>query len=508
MLPDHDVVVIDEAHDLVDRITSVATEELSGASIAMAARRCGRLIDQDVADRLAEASDGLAMILEDMPAGRSRRTAAGRLRGRWPRRRDAAHNCVSSLGGERKEDPEGATARKLALALLEEVHDCAVRVLEAFDEEHDVVWVSGDYQQKAPTLRVAPLGVGGLLRERLFAKRTTVLTSATLTLGGAFDTMARQWGLPPSEKVLKIEGAATDKGIDGPKWTGLDVGSPFEHGTSGILYVARQLPQPGRDGLPPGVPRRDRGPGERGRWPCARASSPRRERPSGHGSVAGQARLPDPLPGRRLDRPAGEEVRRGRAHVPVRHAVAVAGRGRAGAQPPARDHGPDPVPTPGRPAGLRPPEGGQLSRRQRLPDGRGDPRRPAAGPGRGPVAAVDVGQGRGGHPGPDDWPRPATAASSGPHSRRSGRPTTPRWSAARSSAWTRPSVRPPDPFDQLVAVLLHVLEFRFVAGRPLQRTFQDLQPLAFVAVRVRQPAAFSMALASLVVRLGFLAAPC
>ncbi|MET9626740.1 ATP-dependent DNA helicase [Lentzea sp. NPDC006480] len=253
VLPDHDVVVIDEAHDLVDRVTSVATEELSGASVAMAARRCGRLIDQDIADRLAEASDGLAMILEDMPSGRLDALPRA-LAGALAATRDAAHNCMSAMGPERKEDPDGATARKLALALLEEVHDCAVRILDAFGEEHDVVWVSGDFNQKSPVLRVAPLGVGGLLRERLFAKRTTVLTSATLTLGGAFDTMARQWGLPPSEKVRKIEGAATDKEIkdvDGPKWTGLDVGSPFEHGSSGILYVARHLPQPGRDGLPP-----------------------------------------------------------------------------------------------------------------------------------------------------------------------------------------------------------------------------------------------------------------
>lgn len=253
VLPDHDVVVIDEAHDLVDRVTSVATEELSGASVALAARRCGRLIDQDVADRLAEASDGLAMILEDMPSGRLDSLPKA-LAGAVAATRDAAHNCVSAMGPERKEDPDGATARKLALALLEEVHDCAARILEAFDEERDVVWVSGDFNQKAPVLRVAPLGVGGLLRERLFAKRTTVLTSATLTLGGAFDTMARQWGLPPSDKVRKIEGAATDKEIkdvEGPKWTGLDVGSPFQHGSSGILYVARHLPQPGRDGLPP-----------------------------------------------------------------------------------------------------------------------------------------------------------------------------------------------------------------------------------------------------------------
>jgi ATP-dependent DNA helicase DinG len=33
-------------------------------------------------------------------------------------------------------------------------------------------------------------------------------------------------------------------------WSGIDVGSPFDHPRSGILYVARHLPPPGRDGLP------------------------------------------------------------------------------------------------------------------------------------------------------------------------------------------------------------------------------------------------------------------
>nr|BFE54934.1 ATP-dependent DNA helicase [Saccharothrix mutabilis subsp. capreolus] len=255
VLPDHDVVVIDEAHDLVDRVTSVATEELSASLVATAARRCGRLIDQSVADRMAEASDGLGMILEDAPVGRLDslpQALAGALRAT----RDAARACITSLGPDRKEDVEGATARKLALSLLDEVHDSAARILEAFDDDHDVVWVSGDSGlNRTPSLRVAPLGVGGLLRERLFGKRTTILTSATLTLGGTFDTLARQWGLPTSSAARKAEGTATDKeppsDLGQPRWQGLDVGSPFEHGSSGILYVARHLPPPGRDGLPP-----------------------------------------------------------------------------------------------------------------------------------------------------------------------------------------------------------------------------------------------------------------
>jgi ATP-dependent DNA helicase DinG len=260
ILPEHDVVVIDEAHELVDRITSVATAELGGATIVTAARRCGRLVNEDIADRLAETGDGLTLMLTGAPVGRLDDLPdplANTLRSV----RDAAHKCLTALGPERsgQQDLADATAQKLARAALDEVHDTAVRLLEAFDEDEahqrDVVWCSGD-GERAATLKVAPLGVGGLLRERLFNQRTAILTSATLTLGGAFDTLARQWGLPPSTPARKAEGTATDKQApsdedNGPHWTGLDVGSPFTHQRSGILYVARHLPPPGRDGLAP-----------------------------------------------------------------------------------------------------------------------------------------------------------------------------------------------------------------------------------------------------------------
>jgi ATP-dependent DNA helicase DinG len=262
VLPEHDVVVVDEAHDLVDRVTSVATAELSGATVAAAARRSGRLISQETADKLLEAGDGLTLMLTELQPGRLDELPepmAGSLRAV----RDAARSCIVALGPERanqRENVADATAHKVARAMLDEAHDTAVRLLDAFDEDlskrRDVVWGAGDGNTFTNALRVAPLAVAGLLRERLFGQHTTVLTSATLTLGGAFDTLARQWGLPVTqESARKAEGTATDKeppsDRSAPKWTGLDVGSPFEHEKCGILYVAKHLPTPGRDGLPP-----------------------------------------------------------------------------------------------------------------------------------------------------------------------------------------------------------------------------------------------------------------
>ncbi|MDQ3990385.1 MAG: ATP-dependent DNA helicase, partial [Actinomycetota bacterium] len=260
VLPEHQVVIVDEAHDLVDRVTSAATEELTSTLVTIAARRCGRLVDQQVADRLAETGEGLALLLADATLGRWDTLDQG-IGGGIAAVRDAAHDCIAALGGERREDPDAAAGRRLALALLDQVHSAAERVLAAFPddeaERRDVVWL-GDETVRGRVLRVAPLAVGALLRARLFAERTVVLTSATLALGGTFDALARQWGLPaqaPANAQAPPEaparGTATEKpppAEDGPRWTGLDAGSPFEHRKAGILYTAAHLPPPGRDG--------------------------------------------------------------------------------------------------------------------------------------------------------------------------------------------------------------------------------------------------------------------
>ncbi len=264
VLPDHDVVVIDEAHDLVDRVTSAATEELTGSMVETAARRCGRLIDQQIADELAAAGDGLALVLGDAGAQRWDTLGAG-MAGGLTAVRDAAHHCITALGTERREDPDAAARRRLALTALEQVHSAAARVLVAFpdseSDRRDVVWLAEE-TVRGRVLRVAPLGVAGLLQQRLFAKRTVVLTSATLTLGGTFDALASQWGLPrqrPSagsfQAPTAAAGAATERPPPAddatPAWTGFDAGSPFEHRRAGILYTAAHLPPPGRDGLTP-----------------------------------------------------------------------------------------------------------------------------------------------------------------------------------------------------------------------------------------------------------------
>lgn len=259
LLPEHDVVVVDEAHELVDRVTSVVTDELSESGVSMAVRRVGRLIEQPIADQLQEAGEDLKALLAAAPPGRLDELPEV-LGLTLALLRDTSARCVTALGprGADKDDPERAGQRKAAFTALDEVHDTAVRMLEAYGhaseiDRAEVVWLDGGTDRRPPALRVAPLNVGGMLRDRLFGERTVVLTSATLALGGTFDGLARQWGLgeSPEAEAGGREGSGADgKSRRGRGWTGIDVGSPFDHPRAGILYVAKHLPQPGRDGLP------------------------------------------------------------------------------------------------------------------------------------------------------------------------------------------------------------------------------------------------------------------
>lgn len=264
VLPEHDVVVVDEAHELVDRVTGVATAELSATAITAAARRCGKLIDDQEIDRLDAAAEAWHAALDDLGPTRWESLPQG-IEQVLALIRDAAWNARTALnpqGGGRGEDPEAAAGRNMAVAAVEEIHDTAVRALTAFDEpdpaaRRDVVWLSADELRGVTrrTLRMAPLAVGGLLRSRLFGEATVVLTSATLQIGGSFDGLARTWGLPAQSNgavdPAMANSAEAPSDSDTVRWSAVDVGSPFDHAKSGILYVAKHLPVPGRDGLPP-----------------------------------------------------------------------------------------------------------------------------------------------------------------------------------------------------------------------------------------------------------------
>jgi ATP-dependent DNA helicase DinG len=182
---------------------------------------------------LADAGEMLRRELDEVEPGRLDELPAG-LHTAVAGVRDASRAVRSGFAsGERDGDHE--SGRRAAKAAVDDVFDTAERM--ATHDTEDVVWVE-ERDRGARLLRVAPLSVAGLLRDRLFSAATVVATSATMELGGSFEPVARSLGLV---------GAAC------PDWRGLDVGSPFDYARQAILYVGRDLPPPGREGLRPEV---------------------------------------------------------------------------------------------------------------------------------------------------------------------------------------------------------------------------------------------------------------
>ncbi len=92
-----------------------------------------------------------------------------------------------------------------------------------------VYWISGGGRFRSAWLNAAPLEVASLLRERLFAlPEATILVSATLAIGGSFDYMKRRLGLDEA-------GAEA-------------LGSPFDYARAALLYVPNDLPDPNQPG--------------------------------------------------------------------------------------------------------------------------------------------------------------------------------------------------------------------------------------------------------------------
>ncbi|WP_068396235.1 ATP-dependent DNA helicase [Kribbia dieselivorans] len=225
LLPEHDLLIVDEAHELVDRVTATTTAELSAGMIASAAKRARKLSEDS--DALDDAADLFGATLSELPEGRLARGVPDALAMALARVRDISRSIQGDLKPEKGEAADGGT--QVARAAIDEIFDTSDRILEA--RQLDVSWITHD-ERRGSVLRVAPMSVSDLMRETIFEERTVVLTSATLELGGTFDPIAGTMGL---------------RGDQAPEWTGLDVGSPFDYPKQGIAYVAAHLTAPGRE---------------------------------------------------------------------------------------------------------------------------------------------------------------------------------------------------------------------------------------------------------------------
>lgn len=244
ILPEHDLLIVDEAHELADRATSAARAELSASGVDRLGRRGASMLGADVTARLTEIADQLGVAVVECPGTRLLELPAA-LREALTLLDGACRDGLSIVGSP-KPDAADFMAKSQLKTQLTEAQEIAQRCLD--DSPADVRWCEGDGRGRA--LVVAPLSVAGLLGEELFAERTVVATSATLTLGGKFDAVAASLGLSKADEVDSEAGNAdTPASHSGPRWRGIDVGSPFDYRKQGILYVAVSLPRPTVSGL-------------------------------------------------------------------------------------------------------------------------------------------------------------------------------------------------------------------------------------------------------------------
>ncbi len=228
ILPEHDLVVVDEAHQLEDVVSAAAGFELTEGRI-LAFTRTARAIlaGEDLLEAADAAGSGLAEALDPLVGSRVRPPVPEDLHQRLSLARERVDRVMQAVRKVPDDGPLETAARKqramqAAGHLLVDL-DLAAGLLET-----DVAWVEDP--GRSPVLRVAPLDVRQLLHDRLFGKASVVLTSATIPAN-----------LPDR---LGMEAEDTDL---------IDVGSPFDYEANALLYCAAHLPDPRDPGYRPAL---------------------------------------------------------------------------------------------------------------------------------------------------------------------------------------------------------------------------------------------------------------
>ena len=234
IVPPHQLLIVDEAHELADRVSSAAQAELTPELIDRSARRARSLLDGEQYELLIEAGDALSVGLTDASPGRITAGLPAPVADALTLLVAATRTALKAIGEVKADDPD-PVRKQQAKAVLTEIFNTGERLLAG--SKHDVAWIDRDERRRAIT--VAPLSVAGTLATHLYTDRTVVATSATLALGGKFDTIARALGLT----------TAPESDSTPPDWQTLDVGSPFDYSKQGILYVAARVPRPTQSGL-------------------------------------------------------------------------------------------------------------------------------------------------------------------------------------------------------------------------------------------------------------------
>ena len=256
ILPERDAIILDEAHEFMDRTTQAVTEELTAARVSRAANMARKHMPGKASDAFNKAAEKFAAAIGDYADDlKADPVKVGRL-DKLPSQLEAplravkeAVSAVSALIAADAEiiDPNSMAERARVKGALNEINQTATKLLKP-GHTH-VLWFEPTYS----TLYLAPLAVSDVLRGNLLTQTPVIATSATLTVGKSFDAIAKNIGFVIAGKNdaenEEDESEADEKGMMDPaNLQILDVGSPFDFANQGMLYLPKDLPEPGRDG--------------------------------------------------------------------------------------------------------------------------------------------------------------------------------------------------------------------------------------------------------------------
>jgi len=252
ILPERDAVILDEAHEFMDRTTQAVTEELTAARVERAAKMAKKYLPGKASDAFAKAADNFAEALTDFAGDvRIDPTKAGRLP-ELPAQLEApirkikeTSNAVVALINADADvvDPDSLAERARVKGATNEVLQTATKMLKP--SGHQVMWFDPTYS----TMYLAPLSVSQVLRANLLTETPVIATSATLSVGKSFDSIAKSIGFVVGGSEDEDSEDEFEAGeIDPANVQMLDVGSPFDFAKQGALYLPKHIPEPGRDG--------------------------------------------------------------------------------------------------------------------------------------------------------------------------------------------------------------------------------------------------------------------
>jgi ATP-dependent DNA helicase DinG len=255
ILPERDAVILDEAHEFMDRTTQAVTEELTSGRVQRAAAMARKHMPGKLSDAFTKAADDFHDAMADYgDSVKGDFASLGRLEEipsilESPVRkvREAGAAITDALRADEEIiDPDSIAERARVKGAVSEITTTVGKLLK-MGTSH-VLW----YEPTFSSLYLAPLSVSQVLRENLLTRTPVIATSATLTVGSGFDAMARSLGfltqIPTSEDESEDEIDESDGEIDPSNYQTLDVGSPFDFAAQGVLYLPKHLPEPGRDG--------------------------------------------------------------------------------------------------------------------------------------------------------------------------------------------------------------------------------------------------------------------